>query len=93
MVRSLLLLLGMLTADRPVRRDAGRYRADSYGRNEPGTLLTDPDSPGDRGIRGGYTEPLSPWRPRETGPAGPEGPGRPGGRYGHGRRRIPLRQK
>ncbi len=93
MVRSLLFLLGMLTADRPVRREAGRYRADSYGRNEPGTLLTDPDGP-DRGDSWpGHPERLTPWPPRTTGRARPAAPGGPGGGYGPRRRRIPLRLK
>lgn len=93
MIRSLLFLLGMLTADRPVRREAGRYRADSYGRNEPGTLLTDPDGSDPGGSWPGQPEPVSPWPPHTTGRARPAPPGRPGDGYGPRRRRIPLRLK
>lgn len=99
MVRSLLLLLGMLTADRPVRRETGRYLTGSYGPEERGTLLTDPDRPGHGDSWPGSTEPPSAWPPLVTGPdgpagsTGPPGPSRPGGRYGRRRRRVPLRLK
>ena len=96
MVRSLLVLLGMLTAGRPVRREAGRYRADSYGRNEPGTVLTDPegpDGPGPGHSWAGHPEPLSPWPPRRPGRAAPAGRAGPAGSYPPRRRRIPLRLK
>ena len=79
MVRMLLFLLGMLTADGPARRNGSRYRAD-----------TDPQWPGiDAGARG-QTRPLPPPRPRAAGGH----PGRrgeqaalrahPGGRRGDG---------
>jgi hypothetical protein len=55
-VRMLLFLLGMLTADGPARRNGSRYRAD-----------TDPQWPGiDVGVRG-QTRPLPPPRPRAAG--------------------------
>jgi hypothetical protein len=84
----------MLTAGRPVRREAGRYRADVYGRNEPGTVLTDPDGPDPGDSWAGHPEPRSPWPPPHgPGRAGPGARGRPGGGYYPGRRRIPLRLK
>ena len=85
MVRSLLVLLGMLTAGRPVRRDSGRYRADFSGRYEPGTVLTDPDGPDAGDSWDAHPEPLSPWPPRAA--------GRPGGGDRPRHRRIPLRLK
>jgi hypothetical protein len=83
----------MLTADRPVRRESGRYRADFYGRNEPGTVLTDPDGADSGDSWAGHPERLSPWPPRSPDGAVPSGPGRPGGGYRPRRRRIPLRLK
>ena len=93
MVRSLLVLLGMLTADRPVRREAGRYRANSYGRNEPRTVLTDPGGPDHGDSWADHPEPLSPWPPRGPGRAVPAAPGGPRGGYQPRRRRIPVRLK
>jgi hypothetical protein len=92
-VRSLLFLLGMLSADRPVRREARRYRADSYGRNEPGTVLTDPDGPDHGDSWADHPEPLSPWPPRATGRASPARPRDPGPGSAPRRRRIPFRLK
>jgi hypothetical protein len=83
----------MLTADRPERREAGRYRTDPYRRNEPGALLTDPDGATDGDVRHGHPEMLSPWPPRAPGSASPAGPDEPGGRSGLRRRRVPFRLK
>jgi hypothetical protein len=87
----------MLTADRPVRREADRYRADSYGRNEPGTVLTEPDGPDTSRDPGdswaGHPEPVSPWPPRGPGRAYPAGPRRPEAGSGPRRRPIPFRLK
>ena len=79
MVRMLLFLLGMLTADGPARRNGSRYSAD-----------TDPQWPGIGAGARGQTRPLPPPRPRAAGGH----PGRrgeqaalrahPGGRRGDG---------
>jgi hypothetical protein len=77
MVRMLLFLLGMLTADGPARRNGSRYRAGGQsGRLAPHPADTDPQWQGVDGGARSQTRPL-PSRPRAAG-------GHPGRRGGQG---------
>jgi hypothetical protein len=61
-VRFVLFLLGMLTANRPGQRQAG-YRADDpYGRSEPAALRTDPNGAADDAVWPPQSRPLPPWQ-------------------------------
>jgi hypothetical protein len=93
MFRFLIFLLGMLTVNRPGQRDAGRYRANSYGSKEPGSLLRDPDEAGSGDAWPDQPEPLSPWHRGAAGSASPKSLAGKRGDSGPRRRRIPLRVK
>jgi hypothetical protein len=87
-VRLLILVLGMLTADRP-----GRRTADVYPSGYPGaaaaTVDADPYRPGQGSGPPGGTAPLPVWPPPGAG-VEPPAPGGPWGERPRRRRRIPL---
>ncbi len=85
MVRILLFLLGMLTADRPGQRQAARYRdGGPYKGVALDPLDRDPDWPASGGGTPNQTRPLPAAHPRRVGGGQPGRscghPGRPGGR-------------
>jgi len=94
MVRLLLLLLGMVTAGRPGRREAALYRsARADGRTGPGVVYPHPDWPEDDtgwpGDQADWQDQPGPLAPRHAGPAGRTVPGYgPRGGPGPRRRRI-----
>jgi hypothetical protein len=75
-VRILLFLLGMLTADGPARRAATRHRGGRHEWSDPETAEADPDWPDSDGGTPGQTSPLPSWAPQ---PPGYGRPVRPGG--------------
>lgn len=91
MVRLLVFVLGMLTANSPARRQAVRHRFDdSYLGEEPGALYAGQDRPAAGTAWPPPPASLPPPRPLAPG-RGPGGPGRKEGGSGGGRRRrIPL---
>jgi hypothetical protein len=90
-VRLLVFVLGMLTANSPTRRQAVRYQfSDPYPGEAPGAHYADPDRPADGAPWPPPPAPLPPSQPLATG-RGPAGPARKGGGPRPGRRRrIPL---
>jgi hypothetical protein len=86
-VRLLIFVLGMLTADRPGRREQAWYGAGYAGAGtSSGAVETEPPGPGQDPGWPGRTVPLPP--PWPQGPGGPPGPGGPWGGPPR-RRRIP----
>ena len=79
MVRILLFLLGMLTADGPAQRAATRNRAGRYVPPDRETFEADPYWPDSEGGATGHTSPLPPWPPQPQGHGRPERPGGWGG--------------
>ncbi len=90
MVRFLLFLLGMLTANRPGYRAAVSGRADdSHGRKDPGTRHTESAWPASFDGWPGQPRPLPPWHPGAAGGGSPQRPGGKRGDSGPHRRRVP----
>ncbi len=90
MVRFLLFLLGMLTADRRGPREAAWYGAGgAYAATEPGPLDTDPEWPPNAEAWPREPGPLPPRHPDRAGGGHPQRPGRWAGDPGPRRRRIP----
>jgi hypothetical protein len=79
-VRILLFLVGMLTADGPARRAATRYRGDRYEWPDPETSEAYPDLPDSDGSTPGRTRPLPSSPPQPPGHGRPERPGGWGGK-------------
>src|SRR5260221_13412738 len=89
-VRFLLFLLGMLTADRRGPREAAWYGAGgAYAATEPGPLDTDPEWPPNAEAWPREPGPLPPRHPDRAGGGHPQRPGRWAGDPGPRRRRIP----
>src|SRR5579859_2044419 len=89
-VRLLIFMLGMLTADRPGRRAAAAYAAGYPGDGAAaGTVDTDLHRPGHGSRQPGGTAPLPMWPPPGAG-VEPPAPGGPWGGPARRRRRIPL---
>jgi hypothetical protein len=78
-VRILLFLLGMLTADGPAQRAASRYRGGHCDWPDPETVEADSDWPDSGRGATGQTSPLSSWPPQPPGHDRPERPGGWGG--------------
>jgi hypothetical protein len=78
-VRILLFLLGMVTADGPAQRAATRNRAGRYVRPDPETVEAEPYWPDSDGAAPGHTSPLPPWPLQPPGHGRPERPGGWGG--------------
>jgi hypothetical protein len=88
-IRLLVFVLGMLTANSPTRRQAVRYRIGvAHPGEEAGALYAEPDRPAAGAAWPRPPEALPPWRTRASGGAGPGGPGR-GGDPRPRRRRVP----
>jgi hypothetical protein len=79
-VRILLFLVGMLTADGPARRAATQYRGGRYEWPGPETVEAYPDRPDSDGSKPGRTGPQPSWPPQPPGHGRPERPGGWGGK-------------
>jgi hypothetical protein len=90
MVRILLFLLGMLTADRPGQRQAAWYgTGGSYRRPQPASPDFDPDRPINGSGAPGQPGTLPPWHPPAAGGDHAELPTGPGGDPARRRPRVP----